>query len=157
MTLNSWPQADLEMDDTGRVNWELKLLDHLLLLPSCFRCVRLFVTPWTAVYQAPPCMGFSRREYWSGVPLPSLLTHSSRSHFFSFLTPVSTSLTQHPLPILLPLSFLKLWLWLAGLCSLCYLLGFSCTSDSWNPGFVTSACILTWSRRQQNWPMEEHK
>ena len=34
--------------------------------------VRLFVTPWTTAYQAPPSMGFSRQEYWSGVPLPSL-------------------------------------------------------------------------------------
>ena len=33
--------------------------------------VRLLETPWTAAYQAPPSMGFSRQEYWSGVPLPS--------------------------------------------------------------------------------------
>ena len=33
--------------------------------------VRLFATPWSAAYQAPPSMGFSRQEYWSGVPLPS--------------------------------------------------------------------------------------
>ena len=33
-------------------------------------CVRLFATPWTAAYQAPPSMGFSRQEYWSGLPLP---------------------------------------------------------------------------------------
>ena len=33
--------------------------------------VRLLATPWTAAYQAPPSMGFSRHEYWSGVPLPS--------------------------------------------------------------------------------------
>ena len=33
--------------------------------------VRLLVTPWTAAHQAPPSMGFSRQEYWSGVPLPS--------------------------------------------------------------------------------------
>ena len=33
--------------------------------------VRLLATPWTAAYQAPPSMWFSRREYWSGVPLPS--------------------------------------------------------------------------------------
>ena len=33
--------------------------------------VRLLVTPWTAAYQAPPSMGFSRQEYWSGVPLSS--------------------------------------------------------------------------------------
>ena len=32
---------------------------------------RLLATPWTAAYQAPPFMGFSRQEYWSGVPLPS--------------------------------------------------------------------------------------
>ena len=32
-------------------------------------CVRLSVTPWTGAYQAPPSMGFSRQEYWSGVPL----------------------------------------------------------------------------------------
>ena len=32
---------------------------------------RLLETPWTAAYQAPPSMGFSRQEYWSGVPLPS--------------------------------------------------------------------------------------
>ena len=35
--------------------------------------VRLFVTPWTAANQAPPSMGFSRQECWSGVPLPSPL------------------------------------------------------------------------------------
>ena len=33
--------------------------------------VRLFATPWTAAYQPPPSMGFSRQEYWSGLPLPS--------------------------------------------------------------------------------------
>ena len=33
--------------------------------------VQLFVTPWTAAYAAPPSMGFSRQDYWSGVPLPS--------------------------------------------------------------------------------------
>ena len=36
--------------------------------------VRLLATPWTAAYQAPPSMGFSRQEYWSGVPLPSPVT-----------------------------------------------------------------------------------
>ena len=33
--------------------------------------IRLLATPWTAAYQAPPPMGFSRQEYWSGLPLPS--------------------------------------------------------------------------------------
>ena len=37
---------------------KVKLLSH----------VQVFATPWTAAYQAPPSMGFSRQEYWSGVP-----------------------------------------------------------------------------------------
>ena len=43
--------------------WKVKVksLSHVWLL----------VTPWTAAYQAPPSMRFSRQEYWSGVPLPS--------------------------------------------------------------------------------------
>ena len=36
--------------------------------------VRLLATPWTAAYQAPPSMGFSRQEYWSGVPSPRSLS-----------------------------------------------------------------------------------
>ena len=44
------------------VKWsEVKLLSH----------VRLFATPWTVAYQAPQSMGFSRQEYWSGLPFPS--------------------------------------------------------------------------------------
>ena len=39
-------------------------------------CVRLLATPWTAAHQAPPSMGFSRQEYWSGVPLPSPVSRS---------------------------------------------------------------------------------
>ena len=37
--------------------------------------VQLLATPWTAALQAPPSMGFSRQEYWSGVPLPSRIAH----------------------------------------------------------------------------------
>ena len=47
--------------------------------------VRLFTTPWSAAYQAPPSMGFSRQEYWSGVSLPSPEEISSLSHFVLFL------------------------------------------------------------------------
>ena len=43
--------------------WKVKV-KSLSLVP-------LLATPWTAAYQAPPSMGFSRQEYWSGVPLPS--------------------------------------------------------------------------------------
>ena len=51
--------------------WKVKvmLLSH----------VRLLATPWTTAYWAPPSMGFSRQEYWSGVPLPSLKCNDS--HF----------------------------------------------------------------------------
>ena len=34
-------------------------------------CVQFFVTPWTLAYQAPPSMGFSKQECWSGLPFPS--------------------------------------------------------------------------------------
>ena len=44
---------------------------RLLLLLNHFSRVRLFSTPWTVPYQAPPSMGFSRQEYWSGLPFPS--------------------------------------------------------------------------------------
>ena len=44
--------------------------------------VRLFATPWTAAYQAPPSMGLSRQEYWSGVPSPSpMLMDTYRNKF----------------------------------------------------------------------------
>ena len=37
---------------------------------SCFSRVSLLVAPWTVAHQAPLSMGFSRREYWSGLPFP---------------------------------------------------------------------------------------
>ena len=43
----------------------------LLLLLSHFSRVLPFATPWTIAYQAPQSMGFSRQEYWSGLPFPS--------------------------------------------------------------------------------------
>ena len=46
-------------------------------------CVRLFATPWTAAYQAPPPMGFSRQGYWSGMPLPPLATTSGKPQIAS--------------------------------------------------------------------------
>ena len=47
----------------------------LLLLLSRFSCVRLCATPQTAANQAPPSLGFSRQEHWSGLPLPSPVTN----------------------------------------------------------------------------------
>ena len=43
--------------------------------------VRLLATPWTAAYQAPPSMGVSRQEYWSGVPLPSPTWYKEPIHW----------------------------------------------------------------------------
>ena len=63
-----------------------------------FNCVWLFATPWTAAYQVPPSMGFSRQEYWSGLPLPSLLSIANefpelffiwKSIYFSFIFKIS--------------------------------------------------------------------
>ena len=52
----------ISFSNAGKWKVKVKLLSH----------VRLLATPWTAAYQAPPFMGFSRQEYRSGVPLPSL-------------------------------------------------------------------------------------
>ena len=53
--------------------------------------VWLFTTPWTAAHQAPPTMGFSRQEHWSGVPLPSpvswFLSNPQDSCFIEILGP----------------------------------------------------------------------
>ena len=52
--------------------WKVKVksLSHVWLL----------ATPWTVAYRAPPSMGFSRQEYWSGVPLPSPTRNSVKNH-----------------------------------------------------------------------------
>ena len=56
----------------------------LLLLQSHFNRVRLCVTPWTATHKAPPSLGFSRKEHWSGLPFPSPVYESEKwkwSHY----------------------------------------------------------------------------
>ena len=50
----------------------------LLLLLSCFSCVRLCVIPETAAHQAPPSLGFSRQEHWSGLPFPPPMHESEK-------------------------------------------------------------------------------
>ena len=49
----------------------LLLLLLLFDIDKLLSCVRLFATLWTAAYQAPLSMGFSRQGYWSGLPFPS--------------------------------------------------------------------------------------
>ena len=53
----------------------------LLLLLSRFSRVRLCATPWTAAHQAPPSLGFSRQEHWSGLPFPSPMHPHMLSRF----------------------------------------------------------------------------
>ena len=50
----------------------------LLLLLSRFSRVQLCATPWTAAHQAPPSLGFSRQEHWSGLPFPSPMHESEK-------------------------------------------------------------------------------
>ena len=51
----------ISFSNAGKWKGKVKSLRH----------VRLLATPWIVAYQAPPSMGFSRQEYWSGVPSPS--------------------------------------------------------------------------------------
>ena len=46
-------------------------LNSLIVKVKSLSRVRLFATPWTTAFQAPPSMGFSRQEYWSELPFPS--------------------------------------------------------------------------------------
>ena len=76
----------------------------LLLLLSHFSHVRLCVTPWTAAHQAPPSLGFSRQEHWSGLPFPSPMYESEKvkvkslSRVRLLATPWTTAY-QPPLPM----------------------------------------------------------
>ena len=65
------------MTEGELVGWHHGLNGHVAAAKSLQR-VRLLATTWTAAHQAPPSMGFSRQEYWSGVPLPSLKIHSMK-------------------------------------------------------------------------------
>ena len=67
--------------------------------------VRLSATPWTVAYQAPPSMGFSRQEYWSGVPLPSPDNKSRTRQILQLLV-------RSPLP--LDTNFWSIWKCLEG-------------------------------------------
>ena len=56
---------------SGRPTKSTECPGNMLLLLSCFSRVRPCATLWTAAHQAPPYTGFSRQEYWSGLPFPS--------------------------------------------------------------------------------------
>ena len=79
---------------------------------------RLLATPWSAAYQAPPSVGFSSQEYWSGLPLPSLTGGYSSlyKHQFSLLQYSDINSTDSM--------------------GLCWVSQFSSVAQSW-PTFVT--------------------
>ena len=89
---STWVLQDLShspppfpLHDSARLLWGIAFIlfhwrlnfsmgqDTMLLLLSHFSRVRLCVTPQTAAPQAPPSLGFSRQEHWSGLPFPSPL------------------------------------------------------------------------------------
>ena len=55
----------------GLSPWDYCNIVHRLCEGKSLSCVQFFETPWTVAYQAPPSMGFSRQEYWHGLPFPS--------------------------------------------------------------------------------------
>ena len=79
--------------------WKWKVKVKLLIR------VRLLATPWTSAYQAPPSMGFSRKEYWSGVPLPSPTNSRSSPKLMSIelVMPSSYLILCCPLLLLSPI------------------------------------------------------
>ena len=76
----------------------------LLLLLSRFSRVRLCATPWTAAHQAPPSLGFSRQEHWSGLPFPSPMHESEKGKWSRSV--MSDSSWPHGLQ---PTRFLRPW------------------------------------------------
>ena len=69
-------------------------------------CVRLFATPWTTAHQAPPSMGFSRQEYWSGLPFPSPYPASWAAIKMMCFRYRHTHLTHKPHILLLKIIFI---------------------------------------------------
>ena len=82
---NNCPERQMDREDSSRYSttgeagylvWPegtalFQNVPHLKVKVKSLSRVRLFETPWTAAYQAHPSMGFSRQEYWSGLPFPS--------------------------------------------------------------------------------------
>ena len=71
-----------------------------------FSRVQLLATPWTAAYQAPPSMGFSKQEYWSRVPLPSPPKHNTEPNsIYTFSFSVLVYMQKHIYIIAITVSF----------------------------------------------------
>ena len=104
--------------------------------------VRLLATPWTAAYQAPPSMGFSRQEYWSGAPLPSP----------SLTSVVSTIKCVHVRYVDDSIIKLCVWLYWKICCSKPCLLLEVC---SWRlPRLVAAAVVTEWRVTADSFPLK---
>ena len=68
---NLWATRDVTSYDVLHVLWVHMICIWACMCAQLLSHVRLFVTPWTTAHQAPVSMGFSRQEYWSGLPFPS--------------------------------------------------------------------------------------
>jgi len=77
----------------------------IILEVKLLSCVPLFATPWTVAYQAPPAMGFSRQEYWSGLPFPSPGDLPDQKHLCFLLGPGSKVAPKGPFPPRTPIPF----------------------------------------------------
>ena len=69
----------------------------LCMCAQPFSCVRLFATPWTVAHQTPLSMGFSRQEYWNGLPFPSPGVHSNPG--IKPVFPVTPALQADSIPL----------------------------------------------------------
>ena len=132
--------------------------------------VQLSATPWTTAYQAPLSMGFSRQEYWSGVPLPSprkkpkfsfevsllfeadeILRHEVNQHFGTLTTSYVTSNCCSCLDsFLFTLIGMKpyICLWCSLFMTVCLILDFQLylwTSDSWIWEICTTDSVRFWA------------
>ena len=93
-----WIPLSFKITADGDCSHEIK--SHLLLerkvmtnLVKSLSRVRLFETPWTVAYQAPPSVGFSRQEYWSGLPQLKQHIKKQRPYF------VNKGLSSDEIPV----------------------------------------------------------
>ena len=108
--------------DQTHVSWNgrLILLPHthththtyICVKVKSLSCVQFIATPWTVAYQAPPSMGFFRKEYWSGLPFPSP-EDLPNLHLYKTLIYIYTCLCTH-IYIIYLLSCVSLlsWTWI---------------------------------------------
>ena len=122
-----------------------------------------FTTPWTSAYQAPPSMGVSRHEYWSEVPLPSLVVDAAAAAAAKLLQlcltlcdPIDSSPLGSPVPGILQarilewvaISFSNAWKWEVKVKSLSRVRLFATPVDCSLPGSsvhgIFQARVLEW-------------